>query len=72
MQPKNKTVSHEIPGKARETMGADVFSLNNKHYLCIVEVHSKFPVITHIDTFSADNLLKHVQLFLQNMGSLVN
>ena len=38
-------------------IGADMFILNNKHYLCIIDYHSKFLLIKKIDDLSADSLL---------------
>ena len=40
----NKT-HHEIPGKPWEVIEADMFTLYNRNYLCIVDYPSKFPVI---------------------------
>ena len=42
-QPKDKMMSHEILGKPWET--SDVFPLNNKHYLSIIDHQSKFQMI---------------------------
>ena len=61
-------LSHETPGSLWEPVGNDIFSINNKHYLCIVDYHSKFSVIKHIEGVSADKPIKHVKLFLQSMG----
>ena len=47
MQPKNN-LAHEIPGKLRETIGTDIFTLNNKNYLHIVDYHDKFPIVKSI------------------------
>ena len=44
-QPREKFIHHNIPGKPQEVIGVDIFTLNNKNYLCIVDYHSKFPVI---------------------------
>ena len=41
----------------------DIFQLNNKNYLCIVDYCSKFPVVEKIEGLSTDSLisaLKHV------------
>ena len=34
-----------------------MFTLNNKHFLCIVDYHSKFPVIKKSENASADSLI---------------
>ena len=40
-----KAISHGIPGEFWEYVIADIFTINNKHYLCNVDYHSKFVVI---------------------------
>ena len=45
MQPKEKIIHLDIPLRPWEVLGVDVFHLNNKNYLCIIDYHSKFPVI---------------------------
>ena len=37
--------------------------LSNKHYICFVDYHNKFPVIIQVEGFSADNLIIHVRLY---------
>ena len=45
MQPSERIINHEILDKPQEIIGADMFSLYNKHYLCIVDYHTNFQVI---------------------------
>ena len=40
-----KGIHHNIPGKPWEVIGVDMFTLNNKNYLFIVDYHSKFPIV---------------------------
>ena len=56
-QPKERIIHHEIQGKPWEVTGTDMFSLHNKHYLCIVDYHSKFPVIKRTESLLADRLI---------------
>ena len=42
-QPKDKMIHHYFLAKPQEVIGADIFTLNNKHYLCIIDNHSKSP-----------------------------
>ena len=44
-QTQDKIIHHNIPAKPWEMVGTYMFTLNNKHYPCIVQYHSKFPVI---------------------------
>ena len=34
-----------------------MFTLNNKNYICILDYHSKFPVIKKKEDLSADSLI---------------
>ena len=38
-------IHHDIPAKPWEILDADMFTLHNRNYLCIVDYHSKFLVI---------------------------
>ena len=60
-QPKEKIVHHYIPIRPWDVVGADMFQLNNKYYLCIVDYHSKFPVIKKMEGLSADSLISAFQ-----------
>ena len=45
MQAKEKRVHHDTTQRPWEVLGADIFHLNNKNYLSIIDYHSKFLVI---------------------------
>ena len=47
-QPKEKIMHHDIPSRPWEVIGADIFHFKNKHYLCIVDCNSKFPVVKRL------------------------
>ena len=51
-----------------ESVGADIFAINNKHNIYIADYHSKFPVKKQVEDFNADNLIKHTRLSFQNIG----
>ena len=44
MQCRERIIHHGIPGEPWEIIEADMFSLYNKSYLCIIDYYSKFPV----------------------------
>ena len=44
-------------------LSAEIFMLNNKTYLCIVDYHSKFQVVKLTDCLHADILIKILRLF---------
>ena len=56
-QSKEKIIHHEIAVKSWEIVGADIFTLQNRNYLHIVDYHSKFPVIKPVEDLSADSLI---------------
>ena len=44
MQPKEMINHHQMPGNPWDIIGGYMFSQYNKHYLCIVDYHSKCPI----------------------------
>ena len=50
-QPKEMIIHHDIPIRPWYVVGADMFTLNNKNYLCIVDYHSKFLIIKKLKTY---------------------
>ena len=49
-------------------LGADVFHFNNKNYLCIVEYHSKFPVIKRMEGLSTESLITTTMVIFAEYG----
>ena len=45
-------------GRVWESVEADIVTINNRHYLCSVSLHMKFPVIKWVEAFSRGNLVK--------------
>ena len=56
-QPKSRIIHQDILAKPWEVIGADMFTLNNKHYLCIIDYHSKLPIIKKTEDLSEDSLI---------------
>ena len=56
MQPREKILHHDIPLRPLEVLGADIFHLSNKNYSCIIDYHSKFPVIKRMEGLSTESL----------------
>ena len=50
-------IHHDILARPLEVIGAEMYTLNNKHYLCIVDHYSKFPIIKKTEDLSADSLI---------------
>ena len=51
-------------------LGTDVFHFNNKNYLCIVDYHSKFPMVKRLEGLSAENLITTVKVIFAEYGIL--
>ena len=51
-------------------LGADVFQLNNKNYLCIIDCHSKFPVVKRMEGLSTENLITTAKVIFAEYGIL--
>ena len=69
-QPKEKIIHCEILLRPWEVLGVDTFQLNNKNYLCIVDYHSKFPVIKRMEGLSAENLIATTNVIFAEYGIL--
>ena len=62
MQPKEKIIHHDILLRPWGVIGVNIFQLNNKNYLCVVDYHSKFLVIKRMEELSAENLTTTVNI----------
>ena len=56
-QPKGKIIPHDIPIRLWDVSSADMSTLNNKQYFCIVDYHSKFLIMKKPKDLSADSLI---------------
>ena len=61
-------MSHKIQRRPWESVTADIFTINNKHYLCIIDNHSKLPVVKQVEGFNADNLINTYNIIFRGMG----
>ena len=68
MQPKEKIIHNDIPLRPWKVLGVDIFQLNNKNYLCIVDYHSKFLVIKRMEGLLAENLIATVKIIFAEYG----
>ena len=65
---KDKIIHHDIPIRPWDVIGADMFILNNKQYLCIVDYHSKFPIVKKTEGLSADSLILMCKIIVAEYG----
>ena len=54
MQSKERIIPYEILKNPWEINGSDMLSLYNKHHLCIVDYHSKLPIIKKTESLLAE------------------
>ena len=69
-QLKEKIIHHGIPLRPWEVLGVDVFHLNNKNYLCVIDYHSKFPVIKRMEGLSTESLIAAIKVISAKYGIL--
>ena len=48
----------------------DMFQLNNKNYLCVIDYHSKFPIVKKMERLSADNKISAFKVVFSEYGIL--
>ena len=61
-------IHHGLQLRPWEVLGVDIFYLNNKNYLCIIDYHSKFPVIKRMEGLSAESLIATVKVIFVEYG----
>ena len=69
MQPNEKIIYQEVPGKPWKVVGADMFNLHNENYLCIVHYHSKFPAIKKTEDLLTNSLILACKIIFLEYGS---
>ena len=71
-QPKEKMVHHDIPLRAWDVLGADIFHFNNRNYLCIIDYHSKFSVIMRMEGLSTECLITTTNIIFAKYGIMIS
>ena len=66
-QPPPKIIPHETPGKQWKTEGTDISTINNRHFLHIVDCNSEFPIIKGPDG-QQNNLRDVAKYYMLNMA----
>ena len=69
-QPREKIIHDSIPGKPLEVIGVDMFTLNNKNYLSILDYHSKCPILKRSEDMSAESLIPACKNIFSEYGLL--
>ena len=60
--------NHDILVRPWVVIGTDMLTFNNKHYLCIVDYSTKFPVIKKTEDLSADSLILTCKVIFAEYG----
>ena len=68
MESKEKIIHHDISLRPWEVLGVDIFHLNNKYYLCIIDYHSKFLVIRRMEGLSTESLITAIKVIFAEYG----
>ena len=68
MQPKEKIIHNDILLRPWEVLDANIFHLNNKNYLCLIDYHSKFPVIKRVEGLSTENITTTIKVIFVEYG----
>ena len=65
---KKKQCPNELPTKLWEIVCADIFLMNNKTLLCIVDYYSKFPFSKRANGLTTDDLIRGTKLMFVEFG----
>ena len=61
---------NKVPDVAWESLGIDIFQLNNNQYLLVVEYYSQFPVIRKIASLTSKILITQFKSIFTEYGIL--
>ena len=56
-QPKETLQPHDIPSRACEVVGTDLFNCNNHEYRIIADYYSKFPIMRKMNDLTKSNIV---------------
>ena len=66
--PRTKQYHTEYHGGHWNLLELTIFTIKYKHYLCIVDCHSKVPVIKQVEGFSTDKLIQRCKIIVSEYG----
>ena len=65
MQPQERTLHYEIPCRLWDVVCLDIFIIHGGTLLCIVDYHSKLPIVKKINSLSAGDLVHMTKLIFE-------
>ena len=57
-----------FPIRPWDVIGADMFQLNDKNYLCVIDNHNKFLIVKKTEGLSADSLISAFKVVFSEYG----
>ena len=67
-QPKETLRSHEVPNRAWQRVGLDLFELEGKHYLVTVDYYSDFFELDHLKNISSVHVIRKIKSHFARHG----
>ena len=67
-QPKEPMMMHPIPDRPWSKVGADIFELNGKHYLLLVDYYSNFVEVEKLDSLTTSGVIQMMKRNIARYG----
>ena len=67
-QPPERALSYEVPCKPWEVHSLDIFLVNNKMLLCIIDCYNKLPIMKKGSTLAADEVVQMAKMIIAKYG----
>ena len=61
-QPREPLIPHEIPSRPWQKIDADLFLLDQRHYLITVDYHSSFFEVDKLDTTDSTTVIEKLKI----------
>jgi len=59
---------HDVPPRAWHTLSSDLFHWEEKHYLLVADLFSKFPIVRKLDSISSRAIISHLKGIFEEHG----
>ena len=69
-QPQPPLITRPLPEYPWQRIGADLFEVNNKHFLVIVDMYSRFIEISYLTTTTATNVIAKIKNSFARFGKV--
>jgi len=64
----NSSICHPVPDRAWQKLGADIFTLDHKDYLIVIDYYSHFPEIALLESKIASCVIVHLKSLFARYG----